>query len=203
MKSQPTHPDIVLVILAAGPSSRLGQPKQLINWQGEPLLRLMVHRALRTSAVNVLVVLGAYAEKIIHTVISEPVHVTINTRWSKGMGSSIRHAIQLIQQNFTRTKAVIFMVCDQPFLTTTHLQKLIDHYQRHGTPVVASFYNGIAGVPALFDKELFGELLALRPEEGAAKIIRNTTNLATLSFPEGQYDIDTSSDLAKLSSYSV
>lgn len=198
-----TNSDVVITILAAGPSSRLGQPKQLINWQGEPLLRLMVRRALQTSASNVLVVLGAYAAQIIHCLTGEPVHVTINTQWSTGMGSSILHAIQFIKQNFMQTNAVIFMVCDQPFLTTEHLQKLIDHYQSHCSSVIASSYNNIAGVPALFDKKLFEQLLALKPEEGAAKIIRSTTELVTVPFPEGAYDIDTSADLAKLRSHSV
>lgn len=198
-----TNSDVVITILAAGPSSRLGQPKQLINWQGEPLLRLMVRRALQTSASNVLVVLGAYAAQIIHCLTGEPVHVTINTQWSTGMGSSILHAIQFIKQNFMQTNAVIFMVCDQPFLTTEHLQKLIDHYQSHCSSVIASSYNNIAGVPALFDKKLFEQLLALKPEEGAAKIIRSTTELVTVPFPEGAYDIDTSADLAKVRSHSV
>lgn len=193
-----SNPEVVIVILAAGASSRLGKPKQLINWQGEPLLRLMVRRALQTSAKNVLVVLGAYAGQIVPILAGQPVHVTINTQWSIGMGSSIRHAIQFIKQHFTKTEAVILMVCDQPFLTTEHLQQLINHYHRHGSPVVASFYNGIAGVPALFDRTWFDALLQLQPGEGAGKIIRSSAQTATVDFPEGKYDIDTSADLSEL-----
>lgn len=195
--------DIVIVILAAGPSSRLGQPKQLIKWQGEPLLRLMVQIALQTSAGHIVVVLGAHAEKIIHILDGKPVHVTINTQWPDGIGSSIRHAVRIIKQNFAHTKAVIFMVCDQPFLTTEHLQKLINHYLSYGSPIIASFYNGIAGVPALFDKAFFNKLLQLKPDEGAGKIIRSSLQTAFIDFPEGKFDIDTSADLRELENRTV
>lgn len=198
MKPVAKNSAITIAILAAGSSSRLGHPKQLIPWQGEPMLRLMIHRAQQTTSDNIVVVLGAHAELIIPTLAGESVHVIINPQWTTGIGSSIRQAINFIRQHLKHTQAVILMVCDQPFVSSFHLQQLIDCYLKHGAGIVASAYAGTAGVPALFDKTLFDKLLHLPPDEGAGKIIRSTTGLLTVPFPEGQYDIDTAADLNEL-----
>ncbi len=190
--------DVVVVLLAAGSSSRLGSPKQLITWQGEPLLRLITRRALQTSAGAVVVVLGAYAEQVVPLIANEPVHAVLNPQWATGLGSSIHRAIRFIQQSLPLARAALLMVCDQPFVSTEHLEKLISRYHTEGAPIVASAYSGIAGVPALFDKTLFGQLLELSPEAGAGKIIRNSGFIVTIDFPEGKFDIDTPDDLNEL-----
>ncbi|MDW8330621.1 MAG: nucleotidyltransferase family protein [Cyclobacteriaceae bacterium] len=190
--------DICIVILAAGSSSRLGQPKQLISWQNEPIIQRMAKIALATSARQVVVVLGAYAEQIVSVVAELPVHILINPEWAMGIGSSIRCAIKFIQQTMPDTQGVLLMVCDQPYLTTGHLEHLIQTFILHGNPVVASAYEGTAGVPALFDRALFQELLQLSPDQGGAKIIRNTPNLHCIPFPEGKFDLDTPADLNEL-----
>lgn len=140
---------------------------------------------------NIVVVLGARAaehEQLIKHTRSVVVH---HTEWARGMGSSLKAGIQYVQ-HCTGYDAALVLVCDQPYLTAEHLQKLIDHYATSSAKIVASRYGDVGGVPALFDKSMFNVLLNLGDEEGARKLIdEQGTSVSFVAFDKGEIDLDT------------
>jgi molybdenum cofactor cytidylyltransferase len=179
------------VILAAGESSRLGQPKQNLLVEGQTLLQRAVDTARKANCGLIVVVLGANAARI------DPitgVTTLYNEDWAEGMASSIRTGINSISKNISVDK-VIILLCDQPFVTTELLNTLIDKQAETGRPIVACTYGGTTGVPALFDRAFFAELLLLQGHEGAKKILtEQAANIATVPFERGNIDIDTPED---------
>jgi molybdenum cofactor cytidylyltransferase len=189
---------IAAVILAAGASTRLGEPKQLLRHEGSTFIENCINKALQANCVPVVVVLGANSEKIIPKVADYPVEIVINGDWSMGMGTSIAVGIKRIE-NYKEVEAAILMVCDQPYVSKKLLENLVDKYT-FDTTIVACSYRETIGVPALFDRSHFAELVLLSGNEGAKKIIQSHLNkLVTVSFEKGSFDIDTQEDYKKLS----
>lgn len=186
------------IILAAGSSSRLGQSKQKVKHRGVSLLEHTTRCALDSHADHVLVVLGSKADEHKEIISSLPLETITNTGWEKGMGNSLKAGLKQLIEKHPESDAVLVLVCDQPFLTPQHLNALIREFKIHKSGIVASLYGAI-GVPALFAKSYFNELLALDDAEGAKKILAgNKANLTTIPFPLGEVDIDTPADLSKL-----
>jgi molybdenum cofactor cytidylyltransferase len=184
-----------IVILAAGKSSRMGSPKQLLPYKGKTLLRHAVDIALETGCQSVFVVLGANSELMRNEVKDKPVIIIENTGWQEGMASSIRCGLENIMRTILRPESVIFMVCDQPYVNSSLLLNLVNKRTRTGMPIVASCYEDIIGTPALFYKSIFPALMELKGDRGARKLITdNPEKVATVLFPEGRTDIDTASD---------
>jgi molybdenum cofactor cytidylyltransferase len=187
--------DMAIVILAAGKSKRLGSPKQLLSFNGKNLLQHAVDEALGTGCQSVFVVLGANINLLKKELKDKPVIVIENAAWQEGMASSIRCALQNIMNTILRLDSVIFMVCDQPFVCSDLLLALVEKKQETGKPIAASMYADKKGTPALFHRSLFPELMKLTGDKGAGKLIAdNPDKVATVSFPEGNIDIDTASD---------
>jgi molybdenum cofactor cytidylyltransferase len=185
---------IAILILAAGSSSRLGQSKQLLDINGKPLLVHTVNTALQSKANNVLVVLGSEQEK--HGAILQglPIETYYNKDWQKGMGNSIKAGMSCLLSNFD-VSAVIILVCDQPLISSSHINNLIEKYLNTKASLVASGYADTIGVPALFNRSLFQDLLNLEDEQGAKKIINKfKDSLLSLDFPGGEIDLDTVDD---------
>ncbi len=184
-----------LIILAAGESSRLGQPKQNLQFNGQTLLQHAVDSAQQSKCKPVIVVLGANADKIKSIAETSTLY---NKDWKEVMASSIRTAINDIKKDSSVDK-VIIMLCDQPFVSAELLNSLIDKQIETEKPIVACTYNGTIGVPALFDRSLFAELLLLQGHEGAKKILKvHTSEVATTPFEQGSIDIDTPDDYERL-----
>jgi molybdenum cofactor cytidylyltransferase len=184
-----------IVILAAGSSSRLGSPKQLLSYKGKNLLRHAVDEALETGCQSVFVVLGANIEIIRNELKDKPVIIVENAGWEEGMASSIRCGLENIMNTIPGTGHIIFMVCDQPYVSSSLLLKLSAKKKETGMPIVASSYGDNIGIPALFHKSFFPALLELKGDKGARKLISdNPEKVATIPFPEGITDIDTVSD---------
>jgi molybdenum cofactor cytidylyltransferase len=183
---------ISLILLAAGSSSRMGQPKQLLVLENEPLLLRSTKAVLSSGSENVTVVLGDN-EKEHRSVISHlPVQIVVNQDWQKGMGSSIKTGLRHVLKNQPDVEAIIISVCDQPLLTSSHLNKIIAAYVQTHQSVVASYYSNSAGVPALFDKKLFSELLNIEDGQGAKVVLnKHSENLGLVDFPDGEIDLDT------------
>ena len=180
-----------IVILAAGSSSRLGSPKQLINWQGKPLLCHLAEQAIATN-VPVTIILGANESLIRPTVETLPVAILSNPNWQEGMSRSIRLAAQGIEAN-----TMLLMVCDQPHVTTAHLHSLIE--ARCKGRIIASAYADTLGVPAVFDCSLFEELASLGGQQGAKALIqRHRDEVHSVPFPDGAVDLDTPDDVRRL-----
>ncbi len=188
-----------VIILAAGSSSRLGHPKQLVNVDGVPLLRKAVLVALEARYSPVVVVLGSNAEEHKKTIAHLPVEIVIHTQWEKGMGSSLKAGLSLLLTSNPDTTAIVVMVCDQPLLTSAHLTALRVAYRKSVKPIIASQYNKTIGVPALFDRSLFSKLQKIKDTQGAKAVIEsNLDSTETISWEEGRLDIDTPEDLNQL-----
>jgi molybdenum cofactor cytidylyltransferase len=189
-------PPIGVVILAAGDSSRLGTPKQLVALGDDTLLGRAARTALASRADRVVIVLGAHADACRQALTGLPVDLVVNAEWAEGQASSLRAGITGLQA--MAPAAAIIMLCDQPWTSPALIDALIDRYRATGSPVISSRYaSGALGPPALFDRSVFDDLLALTGDAGAKRII--AANLAeAISFPDGDVDIDTEADLAKL-----
>jgi molybdenum cofactor cytidylyltransferase len=189
--SQP--PQIAIIILAAGASTRLGAPKQLLPYNGITLLRRTVETVLLSKAKSVHVVFGCEAEKMKLEIANLPINVVVNPNWQRGISTSIHSGIQSLEPNID---AAIIVLCDQPKLSTDILNTLINTYTSTRAPIVTCKYAGTVGVPALFNRRIFAELLSLEGDHGAKKIIeRYTKEIIEIDFPGGEIDIDTITDL--------
>ncbi len=191
---------VAAVILAAGESRRLGRPKQLVTWRGETLLNRAIRIAMEAGASPALVILGSQFEAIrasIQPPDAIPVH---NDRWRQGMGSSIEAGMRALQVCAPDANGVLLMGCDQPRLTTDHLRALVAAFAaRESVVIAASSYAGVQAVPAVFPRETFEGLRALRGEKGARSVIeRAPCPVVAIDFEGGEVDIDLPEDLAKL-----
>jgi molybdenum cofactor cytidylyltransferase len=188
-----------IIILAAGQSSRLGSPKQLLEFDGRKLIVGAVETATYFSLYPVIVVLGAHAE-IIKSYLDMPsIKLVQNENWNKGVSSSIKKGVEEMELNYPHVDGLILMVCDQPYLDHITIQKLIDLQRQTDLVAVACEYDGIPGTPALFHKSLFGELSILEGDKGARKLFESMKDkVARLPFSAGAIDIDTQEDYLKL-----
>jgi CTP:molybdopterin cytidylyltransferase MocA len=176
-------PGTAAVILAAGASSRLGQPKQLVEIGGETLLERTVRAAEDAGCWPVVVVLGAEARHVMSQCPLRSVAVIVNPAWREGMASSLRLGVAAI----TSWDGVLLMTCDQPAVTAEHLQALTASGE-----IASSAYGGQRGVPAYFPAAAFSDLLQLRGDSGARDLLNQTR---TIDLPGGELDIDTATDL--------
>jgi molybdenum cofactor cytidylyltransferase len=188
-----------IIILAAGNSSRLGKPKQLLPFNGKNLLQHSIDIAVESGLGPVLVVLGANYEMIQNEIQSQAVTVIVNNDWQEGMSTSIRCGINALSATFPAVDGALFMVCDQPYVSTFLLQEIIETQHKTRQPIVASSYAQTVGIPAFFHRSLFPSLLALKGDAGAKKIMQqNATQVATVFFELGNIDIDTLQDYTSL-----
>ena len=190
-----------VILLAAGSSSRLGRPKQLINYQGKTLIQNSIEAAQHSAADDLIVVLGSNSDLIQTGIESKEVSVLVHAHWEDGMSSSmqcgLRHLIETSQ-----VYQVILMLCDQPYITKALLDQLMLDKKASGKGIVACSYAGTVGVPALFDQKYFPELLALKGTEGAKKVILNhQADTFLVDFPLGAVDLDTEEDVQKFTGY--
>lgn len=197
MNSNPLIDMTGIIILAAGSSSRLGQPKQNLIFKGQTLLQRAIQAALRVNCGPVIVVLGGNADLIRPKLENLKVDIVFNDDWQEGMSSSIRSGIQHHQTDQPKITSVILMLCDQPFVNEDILQKLI----AAGKPgaIIASGYNDTMGPPAFFDGCYFPELLTLKGNEGAKHLmLKHKEKVITVPFDLGSIDIDTAEDFERL-----
>src|SRR4029077_11221237 len=172
------------VILAAGASTRLGKPKQLLQYQGKTLLAHTINEAVNSNADEVVVILGKNANLFKKGIDEKKVRFAINSSWEEGMASSIRLGLDTLLNDKPYIDAVIFMVCDQPHISLSILNKLIKAQQKTTKQIVTCNYGDAIGPPALFHKKYFKELMKLSGDTGAKKIIqKNMNDVATILFP--------------------
>ncbi|AFZ44539.1 hypothetical protein PCC7418_2391 [Halothece sp. PCC 7418] len=191
---------IGIVILAAGASTRLGQPKQLLPYQGKPLIEQITTVAVASHCQPIVVVLGAYRSQIAPKLSQYNIHIAFNQQWSTGMASSLQCGLKTMEEMTTQVDAMMVLLCDQPFVSTDLIQQFIVGYRRTGYPIVVSEYAGTVGVPALFDRSFFPELATMTGDVGAKGILRRySSSLLKIPFPQGIIDIDTPEDWERLS----
>ena len=192
----PSAEHTAVLLLAAGASRRLGQPKQLLPLGGQPLL-LRVAQQLLSPAWQLFVVLGAAADEVAPLLAPLPLQPLFHSRWAEGMGSSIAFGVEAILHKQPATATIIIAVADQPLLQAQHLQALLDLQQQGRQAAVASRYDeNNWGTPCLFTANCFDRLRQLQGEQGARSIMHHFSPLppACIDFPEGITDIDTPAD---------
>jgi molybdenum cofactor cytidylyltransferase len=175
----------------------MGRPKQLLIFNGRTLLRRAAEEALASGCRPIVTVLGAFADRLSNEVADLGVQVVTHHGWRGGMGSSVRVGLNALLDGpqGSALEAVILMVCDQPFCTAPVLRRLLETHQELKSPAVASYYKGVCGVPALFSRSLFPELLDLRGPGGASSVLeRHRQETLVLPFAPGAIDIDTRED---------
>jgi len=187
-----------LIVLAAGASTRMGRPKQLLPAGGGTLLTRTVEAALASPAWPVIVVLGAHAERIRPALARYPVLFADNPAWAEGMASSLRAGLGVLTAFSPRLDAVLFALCDQPAFSAEIVERIVRTRQETGRGIVAARYGGRLGAPALFAREHFPALAALVGDEGARAIIAGAPpdHVAALDLPELGLDLDTPEDYA-------
>ncbi|MEA2563427.1 MAG: xanthine dehydrogenase accessory factor [Acidobacteriota bacterium] len=187
------------VILAAGSSSRMGSPKQILQFQGKSLLRHAALAALGAGCSPVIVVTGAYAELSRRELEGLDVREMLNPHWETGMASSIGAGLEGLLGADPDAAAAVLMLCDQPHITAGVISGLAAAHRVTGKPVIASTYGGSFGVPALFGRSLFAELARLEGGAGAKQVIKRYASEAHfLPFRGGEVDVDTRDDFARL-----
>lgn len=198
-KTEQVNETETVIILAGGSSLRLGQSKQLVEVDGVPLLLKSTLTALNANYTNVVVVLGAHSDHHKKTIAHLPIEIITNTGWERGMGSSLKTGLEHVIKSRPETSAVVVMVCDQPLLTSAHLSALRDVHKNTFSHMVASRYGNTIGVPALFDRTIFPEMLNIKDAQGAKTIIEShAESVNTINWEDGQIDIDTPEDLKSL-----
>ena len=189
---------IAAVILAAGGSTRLGQPKQFLDWGGRPLLAHAADVALLAGLDPVVAVLGCRAEEVREALGMRPVQTVMNWRWQAGLSSSLRVGLAALPFEI---KAAIFLQCDQPLVTADLLRALISRFEETGRPIVYPEHAGRRGTPVLFARSLFPELAEVGGDEGGRAVIaRHPDEVATVevSDPDTLSDVDTPADYERL-----
>ena len=188
--------DIGAVILAAGGSSRFGSPKQLVQFHEKDFVQRVVAVAQEAACSPVVVVTGSNAAKVSDEATTPVVE---NKNWREGIGSSIRVGLEYLIDLEPDINAIILLTCDQLLVNAEVIMNLMALHQATGKEIVASSYANTLGVPALFDRCLFPELLALSGDTGAKKIIlANRDRVAEFPFAAGSIDIDTQADYESL-----
>ncbi len=189
-----------LVLLAAGNASRMGQPKQLMDFGGVPLVRHAATEALASGCAPVVVVCGAESAAVTAALGGLAVEIAYNDRWAEGMGTSIHCGIRRLESYAPAPPAgLILSLADQPLLDRDAFRRLVEIQHGTGLPIVTSTYDGTVGVPVLFTREMFAELLALPPSQGCKGVIqRNAARAARLECPDALADIDTPGDFDRV-----
>ncbi|MFQ4141687.1 nucleotidyltransferase family protein [Chlorogloeopsis sp. ULAP02] len=192
-------PNVAIILLAAGASTRMGVPKQLLTYQGRSLLNRATESAIASVCKPVIVVLGANFQQIRAQVNQTSIEVIENAEWELGMSSSIKSGIVSLSKYSNSIDAAIIAVCDQPFLSPEIINNLVTTYSSTGKSIIASHYAETFGVPALFSHKFFSELAALRETVGAKYLIeKHLSEVFCIPFPLGAIDIDTPQDYEQL-----
>ncbi|HEY4195009.1 MAG TPA: nucleotidyltransferase family protein [Mucilaginibacter sp.] len=188
-----------IVILAAGNSSRLGRPKQLLKFQGKTLLSHTVHEAVKATGRQTIVVTGANKDLVENELLQLPVHFIHNFYWQDGISSSLYIGIISLLKIFPHLDGIIISVCDQPYISAELFKRMIAGQQQTKKGIVATAYKNAIGVPVLFSARYFAELLDLDGQDGAKILLNNhPDDLTTIIFVNGEIDIDTPADERKL-----
>ena len=191
--------NIGAVILAAGESSRLGRPKQLIEFRGKTLVRRVVDAADEAGCSPITVVIGSDGKKVAHELEQTSAAIVENETWRNGIGTSIRAGMQSLVERRPGLDAVVVLVSDQPLVEAELIKQIIARHGEMGKTIIASGYSRTLGVPALFDRSHFEELLTLPDDSGAKSIILSRrARVVEFPFPQGNVDIDTLADYEKL-----
>lgn len=187
-----------IIILAAGNASRFGSVKQLLYLGNKTLIQHVTDEAIAAGAAPVIVVTGAHAKEVSKD-INQKVQIIFNENWKDGMASGIVAGVNSAIALMNRTEKIIIAVCDQPFINADLFKQLYAKQNETGQLIIACAYGETLGTPVLFTQKYYDALMSLQGDEGAKKILKyHREDVATVSFPQGNIDIDTPDDYKKL-----
>ncbi|WP_045688392.1 NTP transferase domain-containing protein [Hymenobacter sp. AT01-02] len=189
-----------ILLLAAGSSSRLGRPKQLLRFQGNTLLRRAAETSVMAAAgLPVVVVTGALHQELLPELAGLPITTVHCPAWAEGMGASMKCGLAELEKLQPAWTEVLVLLCDQPHVTPDLLKQFSVVRAATGLPIAASQYSSTTGVPALFGREALPLLLQLPNDAGAGQLLKHRPDLvATVPFPAGVIDVDTEAQYAEL-----
>lgn len=181
-----------ILILAAGSSSRMGQPKQLLPYKSTSLLGNIIQESLNSNARKVFVVLGANSQEIKSKIDFNNVEVIENNEWNKGIGSSIACGVRFIESNTPKINSVLITLADQPFIVTSYFNNIISCFFTSEKKIVATKIGERLGVPAIFHSAYFKDLKKLNEDKGAKELIlSNLKDVEIVTSKIDFTDIDT------------
>lgn len=191
-----TNKQIGIIILAAGASRRMQEPKQLLEFEGKTFLRRAALAAIESVCKPVVIVLGANFEKTKAEIKDLPVEICFNENWESGLSSSIKTGIENLLEIEPDISAAMMTLADQPFVTAHHINRFAEKFYQSKSAMIAAEYNDTIGVPALFAREVFDDFFELSGDKGAKLILEKRREaLETIELPEAAFDIDTPQDL--------
>ncbi|MGR3809288.1 nucleotidyltransferase family protein [Jiulongibacter sp. NS-SX5] len=184
--------NVGIIILAAGEAKRMGVPKQLLDVNGKSMLQNVIDSALESSCYPVTIVLGAHKAQVVPALKDQPVNLVDNAQWQTGMASSIKMGMVGSYMLKKDLDAVIISTSDMPEISSSILKELIRAAEDKDHAIISSSYGKVKGVPALFKRSVFEELISLKGDEGARQIFQKyKDDMATISFDGGSTDLDT------------
>ena len=192
-------PDLGAILLAAGGSTRMGRPKQLLSIAGKTLVRRTAETALDAGCDPVAIVLGSSADLVAQELRGLNVHTTINPQWSLGIGSSIRTGAQTLLNLGLPLRAIALMLCDQPLISAASLQRLFQSHFHSGKEVAVSSYHQTIGPPIVLAPALLPDLLSLPDAQGAKALWMSRPEIVSeVPCPQAATDLDTPEDFEAL-----
>jgi len=190
------HEQVTGVLLAAGGSERMGRPKQLLSWKGTSLVRYIVTKILNSGVDHIIVVVGAFEDKVRQELSDLPVEIVFNPDWESGQSTSVQAGLSAIQNN---SGSVIFFLVDQPYLSETLIRSMIERHVESLAPIVAPLVSGQRGNPVLFDRVTFGDFQSLQGDAGGRQLF-SRYQVSWLEWHDEKVllDIDTDEDYRRL-----
>lgn len=188
-------------VLAAGASTRFGSPKQLVRLGGSPVLHQAAATAASIAGPSVAVVLGAFAKEIAPALRQSAASVVLNRDWEEGLASTVRVAVRTAPP---RCAGLLLLLGDQVAVTTDDLRRLFAAWRRHPILIAAALYSGAPGLPAIFPRWAFSDLLELRGDRDPRLVLRrNVDRLVRVPMQNAGVELDTPEDLLLLESLEV
>jgi molybdenum cofactor cytidylyltransferase len=193
-------PNIAILILAAGESSRMGTPKQLLKWKNTTLLEHAIATAQKAKASKTITVLGANYQVIKAKINHDKVEILKNDNWELGLGNSIAFGVNNILKRDANFNAILVMLVDQPLIDSAYLNSILEKYEKGMSQIIATSYKGKKqGVPVLFDAIYFKELSQLYDDKGAKTILqKHSEKVLAINADNRVSDIDTLEDYERL-----
>ncbi len=191
---RPARKNVAGIILAAGQSSRLGRPKQLLELDGRPILDIVLENAGKTQLGQIVLVLGHQAERISAAVGGHGHDIVINPDFALGQSTSLRSGLLALDE---RVDAALVLLGDQPLVSATTIEMLLNASAANPAAIVQPLYSGVPGNPVLFRRSIFADLIAIDGDRGAREIIRrNQDAVLRVPFPglTPPLDVDTDED---------
>jgi len=188
-------PNIPILILASGSGSRFKGIKQLQEIDGVPMIKRVIHSAMRASAGEVVVILGAHRQEIEQSISDMPVTILINHNWEMGMAESIKAGVEYVEEHLPKVQAIMIALGDQPYIEASDFNRLVSLYIEQQDGIVCACYDNVRGVPAIFPDSRWQELRRLSGDSGARDLLRSSDDVLIVDLPAAARDVDRKGDL--------